>query len=284
MPGRSLRELRRRIKAITGIAKLTDAMKKVSAARLRRAQRLLFSSRPYIDALFSMTESIFFPGLSHPFFEEREVKRAGIIVVSSERGLCGGYNMNIFREVEKLAKDFPEVLLFIIGRIGQRHFARRPYGIGATFPFPSIGFTLEDILPLAKKSIDSFLKRDIDTLYIVYTHFHTPSALIPTIRRLLPLERKASEREFLFEPELSDLLDPLLTHYIQISIFRAYLEASASEQSARLISMDMATQNANRLLQNLRIQYNKERQAQITKEISEVVGGAEAQRKGREYG
>ncbi len=276
MPGKSLRELRRRIKAIMGIAKLTDAMKKVAAARLRRAQRQLFASRPYVEAISSMTESIFFPNISHPFFEEREVRRGGIIVVSSERGLCGGYNMNIFREVEHLLGGVPDVLLFLVGRIAQRHFARRPYKIGGSFSFPSLGFSMEDILPLARASIGAFLQGEIDTLYIVYTHFHAPGALIPTTRRLLPLERKAEEREFLFEPKLEDLLDPLLTHYLHSFIFRALLEASASEQSARFISMDMATQNANRLLQNLRIQYNKERQALITKEISEIVGGAEA--------
>jgi len=276
MPGRSLRELRRRIKAIMGIVKLTDAMKKVAAARLRRAQRQLFSSLPYIEALSSMTESILTQDLSHPFFEEREVKRGGIIVVSSERGLCGGYNMNIFREVENLARGFPEVLLFIVGRVGQRHFSARPYKIGASFPFPPLGFTMEDVSPLAEISIDAFLKGEIDTLYLVYTHFHSAGALIPTTRRLLPLERKAEEREFLFEPKLEELLDPLLTHYLHASIFRALLEASASEQSARFIAMDMATQNANRLLQDLRIQYNKERQAQITKEIIEIMGGAEA--------
>lgn len=276
MPGKSLRELRRRIRAITGIAKLTDAMKKVSAARLRRAQRQLFSSRPYIDALSSMTESIFFPSLSHPFFEEREIKRAGIIVVSSERGLCGGYNMNIFREVEHLAENFPAVSLFIVGRTAQRHFAKGPYNVEFSIPFPSIGFTIQDILPLANESVNAFLSKHIDTLYIVYTHFHMPGALLPTTRRLLPLERKAEEREFLFEPKLMELLDPLLTHYLHISIFRTLLEASASEQSARLIAMDMATQNANRLLNDLRILYNKERQAQITKEISEIIGGAEA--------
>lgn len=276
MPGRSLRELRRRIKAIMGIAKLTNAMKKVAAARLRRAQRQLFSARPYIEAFSSMTESLFFPSLSHPFFEEREIKRAGIIVVTSERGLCGGYNTNVLREVENLAKGFPDVLLFVVGRVGQRHLAKRSYKIGETLPFPHLGFTLEDLSPLVEASINAFLQGGIDTLYLVYTHFHTPGALIPTSRRLLPLEKKAEEREFLFEPPLEELLNQLLPYYLHIIVYRAILEASASEQSARFTSMDMATQNADRLLQSLRIQYNKERQALITKEITEIVGGAEA--------
>lgn len=280
MPGRSLRELKRRINAITGIAKLTDAMKKVSAARLRRAQRLLFSARPYTEALSSMTENLFFPSVSHPFFEEREIKRAGIIVVTSERGLCGGFNMNIIREAESLAKSFPDVLLFVVGKMGEKHFARRPYKIEMSIPLPPLGFSLEDILPLAEASTSAFIKGDIDTLYIVYTHFHTTGTLIPTTRRLLPLERKAEEREFLFEPQLDSLLDQLLPHYLHTNIFRALLETETSEQSARFISMDMATQNANRLLQSLRIQYNKERQALITNEISEIVGGAEAIKEG----
>jgi F-type H+-transporting ATPase subunit gamma len=280
MPGKSLRELRRRIKAVMGIEKLTDAMKKVATARLHRFQRQLFSSRPYTDTLFSMTESILFPSLSHPFFEEREIKRAGIIAITSERGLCGGYNMNIFREVENLAKRFPDVLLFIVGRMGQRHFSRLSFKIGGAFPFPPIGFTLKDVSPIWEASLNSFLKGEIDTLYIVYTHFHSPSALIPTTRRLLPLERKAEEREFIFEPKLEVLLDHLLSHYLHTQIYRALLESATSEQSARFIAMDMATQNANRLLHNLRIQYNKERQAQITKEITEIVGGAEVLRRG----
>jgi F-type H+-transporting ATPase subunit gamma len=280
MPGKSLRELRRRIKAIMGIGKLTDAMKKVSTARLHRFQRQLLSSRPYMDTLFSMTESILFPSLSHPFFEEREIKRAGIIAITSERGLCGGYNMNIFREVDNLARGFPDVLLFIVGRMGHRHFSRLSYKIGGTFPFPPLGFTPKDVSPLWEVSLNSFLKGEIDTLYIVYTHFHSPTALLPAARRLLPLEKKAEEREFIFEPKLEILLDHLLSRYLHIQIYRALLESATSEQSARFIAMDMATQNANRLLHNLRIQYNKERQAQITKEITEIIGGAEVLRGG----
>ena len=275
MAGRSLRELRRRIKAVMGIEKLTDAMKKVATARLHRFQRQLFSSRPYMDALFSMTESLLFPSLSHPFFEEREVKRAGIIAITSERGLCGGYNMNIFRAVENLAKGFPDVLLFVVGRMGQRHFSLLPYKIEKNFPFPPLGFTLQDVYPIWEASSRAFLEKEIDTLYIVYTHFHSPTALLPTTRRLLPVERKAEEREFIFEPKLEILLDHLLSHYLHLQIYRAMLESATSEQSARYIAMDMATQNANRLLHSLRIQYNKERQAQITKEITEIVGGAE---------
>ncbi|MBC7328988.1 ATP synthase F1 subunit gamma [bacterium] len=280
MPGKSLRELRRRIKAVMGIEKLTDAMKKVATARLHRFQRQLLSSRPYTDTLFSMTESILFPSLSHPFFQERKVKRAGIIAITSERGLCGGYNMNIFREVENLAKGFPDVLLFIVGRMGQRHFSRLSFKIAGSFPFPPIGFTLKDVSPIWEASLNSFLKGEIDTLYIVYTHFHSPSALLPATRRLLPLERKAEEREFIFEPKIGVLLDHLLSHYLHTQIYRAILESATSEQSARFIAMDMATQNANRLLHSLRIQYNKERQAQITKEITEIVGGAEVLRRG----
>lgn len=280
MPGKSLRELRRRIRAVTNIAKLTDAMKKVAAARLRRAQRQLSSTRPYIEKLFSMTESILFPSLVHPFFEQREVKRGGIIVITSERGLCGGYNMNVLRQAENLARELPDALLFVVGRVGLRYFTGRNYKISYSCPFPPIGFAPQDILSLAEVSLEAFLKREIDTLYIVYTHFYSPGGLIPTVRRLLPMEKKAPERDVISEPSLGVLLEDLLPRYFHMMLFQAMLEAMTSEQSARFVAMDMATQNANRLLQDLRIRYNKERQALITKEITEIMGGAEALKEG----
>lgn len=270
MPKVSLRELRRRIRAIEGITQITNAMKMVALARLQKAKRYYSASLPYIEAVTSATEEILFPSLKHPFFQQREVKRGGVIVITSERGLCGGFNLNIFREMESLKTSIPNLLLFVVGRVGQRYFRRLAYPIKGEFPssFPP---RMEDALPLAQAGMASFLSGEIDVLYVVYTHFREGGLFLPVARRLLPLENKAQERDFIFEPPVEELLEHLLPHYITVFIYRALWESTLSEQTARATSMDMATQNAQSLLQDLRIEYNKLRQELITNEISEIV-------------
>lgn len=278
----SMREIRQRIRIIKNIEQITKAMKMVAVARLRKAQERAESSRPYAERLNSLVSSLSsaVSGVDHPLLEVREPKNIGVLVVSGERGLAGSYNVNLFRETESLLMDYdPEqVKLIVIGNKGNAYFNSRGYKIIQHFPLPATEVDAGFLRNISREVTRLFESQSVDIIYVVYTRFVTAMTQIPTTAKLLPLETVAGEEkmDYLFEPNRTELLKSLLPRYLDAQILDALLESIASEHGARMTSMTAATDNAGEMIQHLTLSYNRARQAAITTELTEIVGGASA--------
>lgn len=280
------REIKRRVKSIKSTQQITRAMKMVSAAKLRRAQDRALAARPFAfklkEILTSVAESS--GGVVHPLLASREVKNVAVIVLSSDRGLAGGYNSNIIKQTQALLKDKQglSVQLITIGRKATDFYKRTEYPIRASY----IG--LPDNIPfgqakeIAIEAMHGYEKEEFDEVYLIYNKFVSAMQQIPTTVKLLPLESgslKDSEGlkgEYVYEPSPEDILSTLLPKYVEILIYQTLLESKASEHGARMIAMGSATDNAGEMIDKLTLIFNRARQAAITKEIAEIVGGAEA--------
>lgn len=278
----SARDLRRRIKSIKSTQQITKAMKMVAAAKLRKAQERVIAARPFAgkiqEVLARLTTSN--SGVSHPLLEVRDAKNICYVLITADRGLCGGYNANIIRLNQGLLHQKPGSLV-TIGRKGRDFFRRRGYdiksefvGLGEDIPFGvarEIGQTL----------VDYYVKGIFDEIYLVFTEFKSALTQKPVTMKLLPVEpptqsEKSATIDYIYEPDPESLLAELLPKYIETTIYRALLEAKASEQGARMTAMGSATDNAAEMIDKLTLSLNRARQAAITKEISEIVGGANA--------
>lgn len=280
MPG--LRDIKRRIKSVKNTQKTTKAMKMVSAAKLRRAQEEIWAARPYARKMREVLSSLAARTRpeAHPLLVKREVKKVELLIVTSDRGMCGGFNSNIIRKAEGFIEETGlDVTLNLIGRRVRDHFRRRgmvvrverPMGLGR----PSYPWAAE----IGKEVVDAYIRGVFDEIYLVYSEFRSALSQRPTIERLLPiipLEVEGFPSEYIFEPSEDAILSQLLPKHIEVQVFRALLESSASEHGARMTAMDSATRNASELIDFLTLKYNKARQATITKELMEIVGGAEA--------
>ncbi|MBM3456927.1 MAG: ATP synthase F1 subunit gamma [Armatimonadetes bacterium] len=287
----TLREIRTRIRTVRNIEKITRAMKLVAAARLKRAQGRVEAARPYAEKMEQMMRRLSSAGagLTHPLLEVREERNIAVLIISSDRGLCGSYNTNLFRvAMQHLRGREPEsVKLILLGRKGQQFFRRHPYlvvdskalGSGADLSFG-------DIQPIVNTLRNLFESGEVDAVHVVYQRFVTAMTQIPTVLPLLPLKppeeegaaapTEAGAVDMIFEPEPAELLGRLLPRYVDTQVYRTVAEAIASEHGARMTSMSSATENAGEMIRNLTLSLNRARQAQITKEISEIVSGAEA--------
>lgn len=284
---RTLRALRGRIRAAKNIQQITRAMKLVSAARLRRAQDRVLQARPYADSMRAIIQEV---GRAsdlppHPLLEERkEVHHVGVVVLTADRGLCGAYNLNVIRKATELMNQYPlhQLRLICIGRRGYQHFNRRGYPVVAYYSLPTTGASLEEATQIANTLANLFVSREVDRLSLVYARFVNAATQRPQILPLLPIQPPRGEeeplrtQEFLFEPPAPELLARLLPQYLFSQVFQALLEASASEHGARMTAMSQASENAGKMIQELTLFMNRVRQASITKEIVEVVTGAEA--------
>jgi F-type H+-transporting ATPase subunit gamma len=290
----TLKEIRGRIGSVRNIAQITRAMEMVAASRMKRAQDAILAARPYSDELREVLMRVWAAlGEEYdPIFARRPVRRIGLIVVTTDRGLAGSLNANAIRAVLRYVSDRtshgnggppPEVEVITVGRKG-RDMLRR-FGITIAGHFAQLGdrpgFT--DVTPLARLVIDDFRSERYDEIAVAYSAFISTLSQRPEIRTLLPVERpqvgEETERataEYLFEPDPQEVLARLLPHYVAIDLYRAILENNASEQSARMIAMRNATDNANELIEDLTLVYNKTRQANITREMIEIASGAEA--------
>ena len=275
------RDLRRRIKSIKSTQQITKAMKMVSAAKLRKAQERVIAARPFAgkikEVLARVTSSN--SGVSHPLLEVREPKNVCYVLISADRGLCGGYNANVLRMTAGKLHEKPGSLV-AIGRKGRDFFRRRGFdiksefiGLGEDVPFGSakeIGQTL----------VDYYVQGMFDEIHLVFTEFRSAMTQIPTSIKLLPVEPPTEDSgkgtDYIYEPAPEELLSELLPKYIETTIYRALLESKASEQGARMTAMGSATDNAAEMIGKLTLSLNRARQAAITKEISEIVGGANA--------
>lgn len=283
------KEIRTKIASIKSTQKITSAMEKVAVSKMRRAQQRMATGRPYAERIRQVIGHLAEANseYKHAFMVERPVKRVGYILVSTDRGLCGGLNFNLFKalmnNMKDLQKDGVEAEFCVIGKKGASFF--RSYGGKVVAAITDLGEkpSMTDLIGSIKIMLDGFAEGRIDRLYVVSNKFVNTMTQKPTVEQLVPLavdtegegDRLASW-DYIYEPDAQQLLDALIVRYIESQVYQAVVENSACEQAARMIAMKNATDNAGDLIDNLQLVYNKARQAAITQEISEIVGGAAA--------
>ncbi|MDN6855363.1 F0F1 ATP synthase subunit gamma [Pseudomonas sp. CAN2814] len=281
------KEIRSKIASIKSTQKITNAMEKVAVSKMRKAQMRMAAGRPYAERIRQVIGHLANanPEYRHPFMVEREVKRVGYIVVSSDRGLAGGLNINLFKA---LVKDMSgqrdrnaEIDLCVIGSKGASFF--KSYGGNVVAAISHLGEepSINDLIGSVKVMLDAYLDGRIDRLYVVSNKFVNTMTQKPTVEQLIPLVAEDNAElkhhwDYLYEPDAKALLDGLLVRYVESQVYQAVVENNACEQAARMIAMKNATDNAGDLISGLQLIYNKARQAAITQEISEIVGGAAA--------
>ncbi len=283
----SLKDIRKRIASVKNTQQITKAMKMVAAAKLRRAQESITQARPYADKMREVISNLSLRVEldRHPLLIRREVKTREILVITSDRGLCGGYNQNIIREVTHLLKAKEEgvetIQLNIIGRKGLEFFKRRTYPIRKEYKNILGDVTYATVAEVGKDIVSAYEAGEFDELLMVYNHFRSAISQNVTVQKLLPIEpitppEEGGITDYIYEPSEERILNQLLPRYIEVQIFRAMLEALASEHGARMTAMESATNNAAEMIDHLTLAMNRARQAAITKELMEIVGGAEA--------
>lgn len=281
----SLKSIRKRISSVKSTQQITKAMKMVAAAKLRRAQEAAQEARPYADKLSAMLRTVAARAgdTSHPLLAERaHVRRVDLILVTSDRGLCGGYNAGLIRMAEQFIADLAgtEVRLTTVGNKGYMYFRRRPIGVAAQHVQMPAGPGHALALELSARVARDYVAEETDGVYLLYSQFRSALSQVPTIERLLPVPPRedlgGDVADYIYEPDEATLLDRLLRQYITTLIHRAFLESIASEQGARMTAMDNATANARDMIDRLTLAMNRARQAAITTELMEIVSGAEA--------
>lgn len=283
----STREIRRRIRSVRNTAQITKAMELVAASRMRRAQQRVLASRPYAERmramladLSSLTRNV--EAGAFPLLTARPLQRAMVIMITPDRGLCGSLPSNIIRRSVRFVLDEigVPISLVTIGRKG-RDFMRRG-GRDIAAEFTQLGDTpsMFDLSPVSRIAIDDYVSGRVDAVYVIYTRFFNTLNQRPELLKVLPVEAptetSGNYRDFIFEPSPEAVLNHLLPRFVEVQIYQAVLDSIASEHSARMVAMRNATDNANQLIKDLTLTYNKARQASITKEILEIAGGAEA--------
>ncbi len=287
----TLRQIRQRIRIARNIQQITRAMKMIAAARLKRAQDRVIAARPYAEKMQTLVGTLALAAgeVDEPLLREREtVRHVGVLLITADRGLCGSYNTNIIRRcMDHLQQYEPEqVKLLTVGRKGMQFLSRRGYPSVQHVTIPLSGPTVGHAQEIARVAQEMFLSEQVDEFYLVFNRFRSALVQIPTVQRLLPIEKVGEEErlpvhlDFLFEPSPAELLGRLLPRYLFTQVFQALLEATASEHGARMTAMSAATDNAGKMISTLTLNLNRARQAAITKEILEVVSGAEALKEG----
>ncbi len=284
------KEIRKKIKSIQNTQKITRAMEMVAASKMRRAQERLQAARPYADKIRHVIGHLHYahPEYHHPFLQTRDVKRVGLIVISSDRGLCGGLNTNLFRTALVTLKQWnTQQLPFEVCTVGSKGLGWfKRIGANIVSQATHLGDTprIEDLIGTVKVMLDAYSAGQLDQLHLLYNRFVNTMSQQPTLEQLLPLPEAPPDEtaqlahhwDYLYEPEAKDVLEGLLTRYIESIVYRGVVENLACEQSARMVAMKSASDNAGSLIDELKLRYNKARQAAITQEISEIVGGAAA--------
>lgn len=281
----SPRVLRRRIRSIRSTAKITRAMEMIATAKMRRAQDQALAGRPYSDKITQVIADLAaeFGGenAAHPLLEKRKVNKIAVIHITSDRGLCGGLNANMNRLTAKFAlEQSVPVTLITVGRKGRDFMYRQRLDVRAEFTKINDRPSMLETLPISRIIIDDYTSGYIDQVYLAYTRFVTTMVQNPTLELLLPIEPapipKTETKEFIYEPDPTFVLNELLPRYVEMNVYHAILEAIASEQSARMVAMRSATDNANDVMQELTLILNKARQEMITTELLDISGGVES--------
>ena len=287
------KEIRRKIKSVKSTQKITNAMQMVAASKMRRTQEKMAATRPYAKAIRKVIGHVANSNTEyrHPYLVEREVKRVGYVIVATDRGLCGGLNINLFKQVvadmRRWQQQGVSVELALFGTKGSAFFGR----LGANIVAQNSGIgenpALKDVIGAVTAMRNYYEAGKVDRLFIVYNEFVNTMKQEPVVQQLLPLSAAQMEAEsqasgshhawdYIYEPDAQAVIDDLLTRYVEALVYQAVAENMASEQSARMVAMKAATDNAGSVIGELKLVYNKTRQAAITKELSEIVAGAAA--------
>ncbi|MCW3062201.1 MAG: synthase subcomplex gamma subunit [Capsulimonas sp.] len=284
------RQIRARIRTAKNIQQITKAMKMVAAARLRRAQEAVGAARPYAEKMREVMASLSSgsDGVQHPLLRkiEGEPKKIGLILITADRGLAGAYNSSVIKRAVELVRPYgPEhVKIVSVGKKGAVFFKRRGFSVVSENPVPQTGISFLDAQTLSRTARRLFEDGEIDALYVIYTQFVSAMTQRPQTVQILPLQALESaadakpgpKADYIFEPNPEQILSSLLPRYVDTQVFQSVIESVASEHGARMTSMSAATDNAGKMISGLTLTLNRARQAAITKEIAEIVGGAEA--------
>ena len=283
------KEIRSKIASVKNMQKITSAMEKVAASKIRKAQKQMEASRPYAERIRRVIGHLAHanPDYKHPFLIERETKRIGYIVISTDRGLCGGLNANLFKkvigEIADAQSNNVEVDLALVGAKAVAFFRRMGGSVVGTATHLGDKPSVNDLIGSIKIMLDSYSEGKIDRLYLVANEFINSMTQTPRVIQLLPASGVGNDEEslqehwdYIYEPDAGELLDDVLMRYIESQVYRGAVENFACEMAAKMVAMKSATDNAGDIIDGLQLKYNKARQAAITQEISEIVGGAAA--------
>lgn len=289
----STRDIKGRIKSVTNIQQITKAMKMVAAARLRKAEEKANGSRPYAEKIGELLRraSSVTPDFTSSLFRTGKVKKVGYLVISADKGLAGAFNSNVMKRTlqEISGRDRSEYALYVCGKQGRNYLKFRGYDLESYHFGFSDKPTAQDSIDLAKEMVDYFVTEEVDEVYVIYTKFITALHQQVLVEKILPVEapeadeetgngseKKWKEAPYIFMPDAHTVLSRLLPEYVQVKVYNAMLQSAASELGSRMAAMSAATDNATERIADLNLTYNKARQAQVTNEISEIVGGAAA--------
>lgn len=281
------KEIKSKIASVKNTQKITSAMEMVAASKMRKAQEGMAASRPYAENIRNVIGHIALGNLEyrHPYLEEREVKRVGYIVVSTDRGLCGGLNINLFKKVLASAAQWQaeeaEIEFAVVGSKATSFFNNLKANVTAQVSGLGDKPSLTDLIGSVKVMLNAYDNGEIDKLFIVYNKFVNTMTQKPTIDQLLPLPKSDDEAikhrwDYIYEPDAQAMLEQLLVRYVESQVYQGVVENIACEQAARMVAMKSATDNAGDLIDDLQLVYNKARQASITQELGEIVAGASA--------
>ena len=283
------KEIRSKIASVKNMQKITSAMEKVAASKIRKAQQQMEESRPYAQRIRRVIGHLAYanPDYRHPFLIERDAKRVGLIVISTDRGLCGGLNANLFKtvigEIAKWQGEGVEVDLALVGAKAVQFFRRMGGNVVGTATHLGDRPSVNDLIGAITIMLQSYEEGTIDRLFLVHNEFVSAMSQKPEVTTLLPVsqidlgEESLQEHwDYIYEPDAGELLDEVLTRYIESQVYRGAVENFACEMAAKMVAMKSATDNAGEIIEKLQLDYNKARQAAITQEISEIVGGAAA--------
>lgn len=281
------KEIRTQIASIKNTQKITKAMQMVAASKMRRAQERMLATRPYAEKIKNVVAHLSHahPEYHHPYLIEREVKRVGIIIISTDRGLCGGLNINLFKSVITAMKEWNEsgleIDLTLIGSKSSAFFRRLGGNITATATHLGDAPSIVELIGTVKVMLDNYEAGNIDRLYIAHNVFENTMTQKPELHQLIPVAGETDEQlethwDYIYEPDSRPVMDALMIRYIESLVYQGVVENVACEQAARMVAMKSATDNADDLIGELQLIYNKARQAAITQEISEIVSGAAA--------
>lgn len=279
----SLKDLRNKIKSIKSIQQVTNAMKMVAAAKLRKSQENMEKARPYTNAIEGMINHLI-PDIDRsllPILETREIKKKLFLVVSADKGMAGAFNSNIIKQTELKVKEFgtSNSLLICIGKKSHDYFKRRDYNIVESYRDFWNTLDISIALKIGEIIIDKYLNKEIDTVEVIYNEFISLASQKLICKSFLPIAYEADEKEscdLLYEPSKEDVVKTLIPKHLNVQLWQFLLESNASEQAARMVAMENATENAGEMISDLSIEYNKARQAAITTEIIEIISGANA--------
>ena len=281
------KEIRTQVASIKGTQKITKAMEMVAASKMRKAQDRMLATRPYADKIQNVVNHLSqaHPEYHHPYLEQRDAKRVGLIVISTDRGLCGGLNINLFKSVIGAMKEWDaaglEIDLTLLGTKSGSFFKRLGGNIVATATHLGDAPSIVELIGTVKVMLDAYEAGSIDRLYLAHNQFVNTMTLNPVMKQLIPITAERDEAlkdhwDYIYEPDSRPVMDALMIRYIESLVYQGVVENVACEQAARMVAMKSATDNADDLIDELQLIYNKARQAAITQEISEIVSGAAA--------